>query len=527
MDNIKIELKQKKNIKTYKNTTYAIKYNAEMRQITLYDGNQYTVYNSITDLANALEHKSTSYRKVVWCYNLSLMIAYIGEKDFDFVQRQSLKSTIVKYATMFNGDIIFKNLKEYYSKMTLDKIKEMNRIDDSITDEVVITWLSAEKEKSIHENKVSKIKFTKASYVKYELSKEIGVYDFAGIYRNMDQKTHDIIANCKDGGLSGINDVFINQPITVNSYDFKSFYPWIMCTQGFPYRMNYIGPVSIDEFRELVRTKHRHYFIATITFNYIIPKNKSNCRDWLNIQSYNETTITITGLDMGIICNSYDYDIKSVDEFIGFTWINFLPKRVRNFITKQYNVKETFEKNTDEYNIAKIAVNCIYGFFDTDPLKYGKDLNSYSAKRFPFVIGKFVSAYGRYFLWEIMKDHNPIHWDTDGFETADNLNLNNELELNNIKRKISDNKMGKLMCENELAELTVFGNKQYLLNDTLKLSGTNGEKAMEYFNTVLGRKPKAGDTIPGEYTNIVIWDKVNGGGYKLRPFTIGSKFKSN
>lgn len=526
MNNIEIELEQKKNNKSYKNITYAIEYNAEMRQITLYDGNILKTYNSITELGDALEHKTKSYKKVVWCYNLSLMIAYIGEKDFDFVQRQSLKSTVVKYATMFNGDIIFKNLREYYSKMTLDKIKEMNRIDNSITDEVVITWLSAEKEKLIHENRISKIKYTKASYVKAELSKEIGVYDFAGIYRNMNEKTHDIIANCKDGGLSGINDVFINQSVIVNSYDFKSFYPWIMCTRKFPYRMHYYGAISVDEGRELLK-KHGCYFIATITFNYIIPKNKSNCRDWLNIQSYNETTITITGFDMHIICNSYDYDIKSIDEFIGFYWFSLLPKRVRNFIKKQYNVKETFEKNTDEYNIAKIAVNCIYGFFDTDPLKYGNDIDSYYAKRFPFAIGKFVAAWGRYYLWKAMKDHNPIHWDTDGFETADNLSLNNELELNNTEREIDDSHLGQLMCEHECAELTVFGNKQYLLNDTLKLSGTNGEKAMEYFNNVLKRKPRAGDTIPGEYTNIVIWDKVNGGGYKLRPFTIGSKFKSN
>lgn len=526
MDNIEIELEQKKNNKPYKNITYAIEYNAEMHQITLYDGNILKTYNSITDLANALEYRFTSRKKVVWCYRLSEMIAYIGEKHFDFVQRQSLKSTVVKYALMFNGNIIFKNLKEYYSKMTLDKIKEMNRIDDNITDEVVITWLSAEKEKSIHENKIGKIKYTKASYVKSELGKEIGIYDFAGIYRNMDQKTHDIIANCKDGGLSGINDVFINQSVIVNSYDFKSFYPWIMCTQGFPFEMHYYGAVSKDERKELIK-KHKYYFIATITFNYIIPKNKSNCRDWLNIQSYNETTITITGLDMGIINSSYDYDIKSVDEFIGFSRTRLLQRKVINFIKKQYNIKETFEKNTDEYNIAKVAVNCIYGFFDTDPLRYGKDINSYSAKRFPFVIGKFISAYGRYYLWSAMKDHNPIHWDTDGFETADNLNLNNELELNNIKREISDNKMGKLICENELAELTVFGNKQYLLDDTLKLAGTSGEKAMVYFKNVLKRKPKAGDTIPGEYTNIVIWDRLNGGGYKLRPFTIGSKFKLN
>lgn len=521
MDNIEIELEQKKNNKPYKNITYAIEYNAEMRQITLYDGNILKTYNYINDLANALEYRSTSRKKVVWCYRLSEMIAYIGEKHFDFVQRQSLKSTVVKYALMFNGNIIFKNLKEYYSKMTLDKIKEMNRIDNSITDEVIITWLSAEKEKSIHENKVSKIKFTKVGYVKAELSNEIDERKFENIWCKNNQKTHDIIANCKDGGLSGINDVFINQSVIVNSYDFKSFYPWIMCTQKLPRCMIYYDTKSIHYFGFKNLNERNKLWIATITFDYIIPKNK----DWLNIASTNTSTITITNLDMYIICNSYEYDIKSVNEFIGCLQPKKLPIQIINFIKKQYNIKETCEKNTDEYNTAKIAVNCIYGFFDTDPLRYGNDINSYSAKKFPFIIGKFVAAYGRLYLWEAMKDHNPIHWDTDGFETADDLNINHELELNNIKRKIDDSHLGQLMCEHELAELTVFGNKQYLLNDTLKLAGTDGELAMKYFNTVLGRKPKAGDIIPPEYTNIVTWDKLNGGGYKHIKYTIGSKFK--
>lgn len=521
MANIEIELEQKKNNKPYKNITYAIEYNAEMHQITLYDGNQYTVYNSITDLANALEYRSTSRKKVVWCYRLSEMIAYIGEKYFDFVQRQSLKYTVVKYALMFNGNIIFKNLKEYYSKLSLNKIKEMNRIDDSITDEVVITWLSAEKEKSIHENKVSKIKFTKVGFVKSELSKEINELNFEYIWRRNNQKTHDIIANCKDGGLSGINDVFINQCVIVNSYDFKSFYPWIMCNRRLPRCMIYYDTKSIHYFGFKNLNERNELWIATITFDYIIPKNK----DWLNIASTNTSTITITNLDWIIIRDSYEYKIKSIDEFIGCPQPKKLPIKIINFIKKQYNIKETCEKNTDEYNTAKIAVNCIYGFFDTDPLRYGNDINSYSAKKFPFIIGKFVAAYGRYYLWEAMKNHNPIHWDTDGFKTVDDLNINHELELNNIKRKIDDSHLGQLICENKLAELTVFGNKQYLLNDTLKLAGTDGELAMKYFNNVLGRKPKAGDTIPPEYTNIVTWDKLNGGGYKHIKYTIGSKFK--
>lgn len=508
--------------KSYKNITYAIKYNAEMRQITLYDGNQYTVYNSITDLANALEHKSTSYRKVVWCYNLSLMIAYIGEKHFDYVEKHSTKSSIVKYALMFQGDIIFKNLKEFYfSSKSLDKIKELNRIDDSITDEVVITWLSAEKEKSKCDNKVSSITYSQVGYIRRKLRDRIHHTDFKLLNQSRTKELDEIFAKCKNGSLSGINEQYINETKYVYCYDFKSFYPWIMCTQQFPNcRYHLERNLPINEF-EYKANKIYKRWIATITFDYIYPKNKSNCRDWLNLT--NETNaVTITNLDMSIIHNTYDYKIKSIDEFVGFNKMDLLPINVRQFIIEQYMIKETYNKDSDEYNDAKVAVNCIFGIFDTNPLKYNQDNNNPSAKKFPYVIGIFTAAYGRYFLWEIMHNHNPIHWDTDGFKTIDHIDLTEY----NLRRKIPDIMLGQLICENELAELNVFGNKQYLLNDTLKLAGTSGEKAMVYFKNVLKRKPRAGDIIPPEYTSTGIWDKINGGGYKNLSFTIGSKFKN-
>lgn len=508
--------------KSYKNITYAIKYNAEMRQITLYDGNQYTVYNSITDLANALEHKSTSYRKVVWCYNLSELIMYIGENHFDLVEKHSVKSTRVKYALMFKGDIIFKNLKEFYNSKSLIKIKELNNIDNNVTDELDITWISADKELNKCKGKIRTIPVTQTGYIRRKLEKQINYNDFKQLNESKTKEAYDIFAKCKNGSLSGINEQYINETKYVYSYDFKSFFPWIMCTQQFPnchYVVEHNVPIN-DFFNRCNKYK---LWIVTITFNYIkVKPGRANCRDWLNLKDVKHGTITITKLDYIILQNTYDYTIKSIDEFICFNHTELLPMQVRQFIIEQYMIKETYSKNTDEYIDAKTTVNCIFGLFDTNPLKYDQEIDNFMANKLQYVIGIFTAAYGRYFLWDIMHEHNPIHWDTDGFKTMDNIDLTEY----NLRRKIPDIMLGQLICENELAELTVFGNKQYLLNDTLKLSGTSGELAMEYFNNVLKRKPRAGDIIPPEYTNKITWDKVNGGGQKKLPFTIGSKFKN-
>ena len=79
--------------------------------------------------------------------------------------------------------------------------------------------------------------------------------------------------------------------------------------------------------------------------------------------------------------------------------------------------------------------------------------------------------------------------------------------------------LGQLMCEHEFVSCTVFGNKQYMLDNKLKLAGTNGDLAMEYFNknNII---PSVGVVIPAEYTNRVI---IKDNKIINVPYTIGSK----
>ena len=115
-----------------------------------------------------------------------------------------------------------------------------------------------------------------------------------------------------------------------------------------------------------------------------------------------------------------------------------------------------------------------------------------------------------------MRDSYPLQWDTDGFKTTKNL----DFTLFNQERKIKDSMLGQLMLEEKNARVVVFGNKQYLLNDKLKLSGTDGDLAMEYLNKI-GETPHCGSVIAAEYTSQVkcINNKIT-----QFPFTIGGQF---
>ena len=252
------------------------------------------------------------------------------------------------------------------------------------------------------------------------------------------------------------------------------------------------------------------YWIARIEFSKI----KAKEIDWLKIENRRE--VVITSLDFKIIEEDYDFRIKLIKEIIPFFSAEPLPDDLRNLIMKKFNNKEKYTKGSEEYEQAKIFLNSIFGLFCQNQMKYNNAIDCKLARQRPLVIGRFVSAYGRYFLWKVMRDSYPIQWDTDGFKTTKNL----DFTLFNQERKIKDSMLGQLMLEEQNARVVVFGNKQYMINDKLKLSGTDGTLAKEYFNKI-GEAPHCGSVIAAEYTSQVkcIDNKIT-----QFPFTIGGQF---
>lgn len=430
---------------------------------------------------------------VIWNYHLSEMCVWAGEERFTEIQRNTMNKFKVMYANI-GENITFKNTFAFYNEMSLEEIAKQKHI--SSTNELTITWLAAESERLRNKGYVSKIPTTTTGYTKKEIGALEPEKDFYRLGLSITEETYKLIKDCSAGGLSGIDRDKRDQLTQVNCYDFKSFYPWIMVSQVFPYYYYRLRKnVSKQDFMRWI--KDSPLWIARIEFRYIAPK--AGQEDWLKMIGFYEEH-TITNLDFEILKGSYNFKITEVKEMIRFANPQPLPDKLKNYIFEKFRIKETYPKDTEEYIQAKETLNSIYGLFNQDRKIYNKPINDYSAKQRPLVIGRFVAAYGRYFLWSIMKNSKPIHWDTDGFKTK--CDLSREIFLFNQMRKIKDSMLGQLMLEEKKAEVTVFGSKQYLLNGKLKLSGTDGTLAKEYCDKI-GEVPHCGLTIPPEYTSQV------------------------
>ena len=446
---------------------------------------------------------------VIWNYHLSEMCVWAGEENFTQIQRNTMNKFKVMYANI-GENITYKNTFAFYNEMSLEEIAKQKCIN--FANELSITWNAAESERLRNKGYVSKIPTTTTGYIRKEIGALKPEEDFYRLGLSITEETYEIIKNCSAGGLSGIDESKRDIPVQVNCYDFKSFYPWIMVSQVFPYYYYRLRKnVSKQDFMRWINSSP--LWIATMTFKYITPK--ADQKDWLKKARKTFEEHTITNLDFEILKGSYDFKIAEVKEMIRFLNPQPLPNKLKNYIFEKFKIKETYPKDTEEYLQAKETLNSIYGLFNQDRKKYNKPINDRSAKQRPLVIGRFVAAYGRYFLWSIMRNSEPIHWYTDGFKTE--YDLSKEISLFNQKRKIKDSMLGQLMLEEQFAEVIVFGNKQYLLNGKLKLSGTDGALAKEYCDKI-GEVPHCGLTIPPEYTSQV---RRNGRKIVRLQYTIG------
>ena len=479
---------------TYCNQTFALTYTEDSKWALALDKDRVLFGTGFGKLLTYIQNNLTCKgRCVIWNYHLSEICVWAEEERFTEIQRNTMNKFKVIYANI-GEDITFKNTFTFYNEMSLEEIAKQKCINSA--NELSIIWNAAESERLRNDGYVSKIPTTATGYIRRELGNLKLEEDFYRLGLSITEETYEIIKSCSAGGLSGIDESKRDIPVYTNCYDFKSFYPWIMVSQVFPYYYYRLRKnVSKQDFVHWI--KDSPLWIATMTFKYITPKVGQ--KDWLKMTCiYGEHTIT--NLDFEILKGSYDFKIAEVKEMIRFSNPQPLPNKLKNYIFEKFKIKETYPKDTEEYIQAKETLNSIYGLFNQDRKKYNKPIDDRSAKQRPLVIGRFVAAYGRYFLWSIMKNSNPVHWDTDGFKTE--YDLSKEISVFNQERKIKDSMLGQLIQEEQFAEVVVFGNKQYLLNDKLKLSGTDGALAKEYCDKI-GETPHCGLTILPEYTSQV------------------------
>ena len=145
-----------------------------------------------------------------------------------------------------------------------------------------------------------------------------------------------------------------------------------MVSQLFPkyrYKMLHnINKARFDYFNEMAE-EGRSRWIGRFKFKYI----KAKEIDWLGFNGTISKEYCFTNLDYKIIQEDYDFEVEEIIEFIPFTICEKLPKSLRDYIIKQFKIKETFDPDTAEYAQAKVFLNCIYGLFNQNQEKYEKE----------------------------------------------------------------------------------------------------------------------------------------------------------
>lgn len=475
------------------------------RNLDLFDGEKIAHFETLVDVLKSLKQ---NLRIVVYAYEIDSIYldacALKLPKSLKVRLKSEFGATIlsIKY---FNVEI--KNAKEFYKGLSLGEIAEIENISEQ--DELKLVHAAIDHRRLATPNQTpAELPATLIGYVKRDLYSALfkpqtktGYFHY--LAESITRETHDVFASCKSGGLCGMDYDLKGMRIKVNSYDFTSFYPWIMATQKFPfhkYQIFYDVPESVLSRAPL--------WIATLDLEYAHPKSLN----WLKLT---DTTVTLTSLDFEILKSDYVFKIKSIKCFIPFTHPRQLPKplisKIKTAFEKKKNAQSTAEKHS-----SKVFLNSIFGLFCQNRDKYGQQIDCYAAKLRPYVIGIFVAAYGRFYLWHAMRNCAPVYWDTDGFKTFKTV----DFKKINRDRGVFSGDMGSLKFEEENADFCAFGNKQYFQNGVLKLSGTDGSLALKYFTEVLKRFPRCGDEIPPEYTSRSYVDFKTGTSFKTK-YTIG------
>ena len=299
---------------------------------------------------------------------------------------------------------------------------------------------------------------------------------------------------------------------SVDSFDFTSSYPYVLCSEKFP--MSKGRKVEVKTYKELYHYCKIYCCIFDIKFINIKPKyinenyiSISKCYQVKNAVTNNgrlvgadQIAITITNVDFEIISRIYSWDSIEIGTFRIYKR-DYLPKEIIMSICKLYKDKTELKNvagKEDFYTKGKQLLNSIYGMMVTSIIMpvntygpYGweveekeaeKEIKHYnkSKKRFLFYPwGIFCTAYARKNLWSgiLSFGDDYIYSDTDS-----------------IKAINADKHMGYINSYNRMVERK------------LRIVAAKYDIPFDYF------KPK---TIKGVEKLLGVWDKETDNPWKL------------
>lgn len=275
--------------------------------------------------------------------------------------------------------------------------------------------------------------------------------------------------------------------------DVNSLYPYCMSINKYPVKYKQmIHKISVDKLDDIVK---EDAVVAKVELNTCEPAYA--IRDKRTIFPIGRFTTTLTTPE---IIYAIDHNhIEKVIDCVVYEQANIFKSYVKTLYTLRQDFKSAGVKQYDV--LCKYLLNSLYGkwgqkaeewtkignapnepdreemlFTDSIPrvrrlryllgelfelTKYSEAYNSFPA------ISSHVTAYGRLYLWHLMKVcgyGNYLYCDTDSL-------IVNEIGYNNLSSYLNDNELGKLKLEYTTNRLIIYGLKDYVTDTKTVVKG--------------------------------------------------------
>ena len=232
---------------------------------------------------------------------------------------------------------------------------------------------------------LNKIPITSTGHVRKELKDKL-FYNWKYKMKvrkaiNVNPLVYNKLIGAFQGGYTHSNFIYTDEilhNINIDSWDFTSSYPYVLCTHLFP--MTKFKPCEIKDvnnmFRSLaylltvkfrnIKCKYFNNFISASKCRYIVGGKYDNGR----IMEATEIEMILTDIDFYFILDAYNCEYEIVDSW--YSSYNYLPKDFIDFVLEKYVNKTKFKnvvgKEVD-YALEKNKFNSLYGMCVTNNIR--------------------------------------------------------------------------------------------------------------------------------------------------------------
>lgn len=351
-------------------------------------------------------NESVPLIKIVYIHNLSFEFNFLKSVlSFDEVFARKSRKPIYAINKRFNIEFrcsyfltncALENLPEVYNLnvnkktgfLAYDKLRhhktELTHDEMLYCEYDCIVLYSAIKKEKDRYKHVKNIPLTATGHVRRALKKHISK---SNNYKyktqraiNTDPHVYNLLVKMFTGGYTHANCIYTDTVIyDVDSYDFSSSYPFVMCTCQFPskeFKPCYIKSVHDISTKFAYILKVKFADIKSKCFHSFISHSKcinitGGLYDNGRVVQAKSLEIILTDVDFRFICKSHDFSsVEFVETY--YAPYNYLPIEFVNFILSMYN-KKTELKGVEgrelEYALTKSQYNSLFGMSVTNTIK--------------------------------------------------------------------------------------------------------------------------------------------------------------